>query len=202
MKAFHNNIKVKAKYLNRVSAHKKADEIIKGKYWENGKGCAVGCTIYGSDHERYETELGIPTWLALLEDTLFEGMPDDKAKIWPVVFLKTIKVGSDLESIKIPFLIYLMKENLRTLNSLKVDSKFIDVINSITQVKSAIKQTIKAHLSKDWTLINSAHSAAALAHSAAYSAANSARSAAYSAANSAAHYRHAKYLLKLIKNCK
>lgn len=38
MKAFHNDSKIKAKYLKRVQAHFKSDEIVKGKYWEDGKG--------------------------------------------------------------------------------------------------------------------------------------------------------------------
>ncbi len=33
MQAFHNDQKVKDKYLGRVEAHQKADEIVKGKYW-------------------------------------------------------------------------------------------------------------------------------------------------------------------------
>lgn len=39
--AFHSDKKIKAEYLSRVKAHAKADEIIKGKYWEHGhvKGC-------------------------------------------------------------------------------------------------------------------------------------------------------------------
>lgn len=37
MKAFHDDLKIKEKYLSRVRAHKRADEIIKGKYWEDGK---------------------------------------------------------------------------------------------------------------------------------------------------------------------
>lgn len=32
MRAFHNDIKIKKKYLKRVISHRKADEIIKGKY--------------------------------------------------------------------------------------------------------------------------------------------------------------------------
>lgn len=32
MKAFHNDIKIKEKYVARVKAHQIADEIIKGKY--------------------------------------------------------------------------------------------------------------------------------------------------------------------------
>lgn len=40
MVAFHNDPKIKAIYVKRVKAHQEADEIIKGKYWEEGKGCA------------------------------------------------------------------------------------------------------------------------------------------------------------------
>ena len=74
MLAFHGQAKVKAKYLARVHAHRQADEIVKGKYWSEGKGCAVGCTIHGSDHGRYETELGIPRSIAHIQDRLFERM--------------------------------------------------------------------------------------------------------------------------------
>jgi len=37
--AFHGKSTIKKKYLARVNKHAKADEIIKGIYWENGKGC-------------------------------------------------------------------------------------------------------------------------------------------------------------------
>ena len=62
--SFHSDPSVKKKYLSRVEAHAKADEIIHGTYWENGKGCAVGCTIHSGRHQDYETELGIPRRLA------------------------------------------------------------------------------------------------------------------------------------------
>lgn len=99
MKAFHNDSKIKDKYLARVKAHALADEIIKGKYWENGKGCAIGCTIHGEIHDSYETELGIPRILALLEDGIFEGLPLELAKQWPLRFLKSISVGADLSMV-------------------------------------------------------------------------------------------------------
>ena len=40
--AFHNSPSIKAKYLDRIRIHAMQDEIIHGKYWENGKGCAWG----------------------------------------------------------------------------------------------------------------------------------------------------------------
>lgn len=99
MIAFHGDEKIKQKYLDRVRAHKEADEIIKGKYWENGKGCAVGCTIHSGNHDSYETELGIPRLLAKLEDGIFEGLPDHLAKEWPEKFLSSIPVGANLSSV-------------------------------------------------------------------------------------------------------
>lgn len=110
--AFHDDPKIKEKYLVRVMAHAKADEIVKGKYWEGGKGCAVGCTIHSGNHKKYETELGIPEWLARLEDHLFERMPNDKAMNWPEAFLKAIKPGVNLDLVKSPFLIFVLRDAL------------------------------------------------------------------------------------------
>ena len=45
--AFHNDPEIKAKYVARVKAHQKADEIIKGRYWENGK--VRQCTMYDTN---------------------------------------------------------------------------------------------------------------------------------------------------------
>ena len=110
MIAFHGNPKIKAEYLARVRAHRKADQLIKGQYWEDGKGCAVGCTIHGSDHGRYETELGIPRVLARLEDTLFEGQSNGAARRWPTDFLSAIRVGADLSLVWPRFAIWLLAD--------------------------------------------------------------------------------------------
>src|SRR5882757_372452 len=112
MLAFHGDSKIKAKYLKRVRAHAKADEIVHGKYWEDGKGCAVGCTIHDSSHAAYETELGIPQQLARLEDTLFEGQSNGAAKTFPARFLSAIKPGADLSRVHWQFLHWLLTEEL------------------------------------------------------------------------------------------
>ncbi len=112
MLSFHNDIAIKEKYINRVKAHQKADEIIKGIYWEDGKGCAVGCTIHAANHDAYELELGIPQTLARLEDGIFESLPNDRAKIWPAEFLSSIKVGSDLSNVWPKFAIWLLVDEI------------------------------------------------------------------------------------------
>jgi len=95
MKAFLNDKKVQQKFITRLEEHYKLDEIIKGQYWEDGKGCAVGCTVHSDSHNCYEIELGIPEWVARLEDQLFEGMPNDKAKEFPLKLLNSIPLGFD-----------------------------------------------------------------------------------------------------------
>jgi hypothetical protein len=93
MLAYHSDPAIKAHYLARVEGHAAADEIIKGQYWEAGKGCAVGCTVHGGSHCDFERELGIPQMLAWLEDVIFEGLPNRVAKTWPERFLSSISPG-------------------------------------------------------------------------------------------------------------
>jgi hypothetical protein len=173
MVAFHNDENIKNKYYNRVLAHQKADRIIQGIGWHNGRGCAVGCTLENYNHKQYEVELGIPEWLAWLEDNLFEGMTKEDALAWPANFLKAINVGADLNKIKTPFIIFILEENLKTLDSLKVDKKFGQVIKAIDLTKAALKQMIKAQNSRDLEKISLA---ASRARSASWAAAGSADS--------------------------
>ena len=201
MQAFHNDPKIKQKYLRRVRAHAKADEIIKGKYWEKGKGCAVGCTIHSGEHKRYETELGIPQWLARLEDQIFEGLPQKEAMKWPVQFLKAIKTGSFLEKIKIPMLIFIA-ESAREKTKNKKSLAAIDGV--LLQLKKDVL---------DLPALREARGAAYAAAAAAYAVAEAvAEAAAYAAAYAAAaadaayareneYVKFADKLLELIKNC-
>jgi len=106
--AFHGDRSVKDKYLARVEAHRRADEIIQGQYWEQSKGGAVGCTIHGDDHQRYEVELGIPAQIALLEDHIFEALPNAAAKDFPASFLAAIPVGADLAMVVPKFIHWLL----------------------------------------------------------------------------------------------
>lgn len=146
MLAFHNDPKIKEKYLLRVQAHRLADEIIKGQYWnkdEDGifRGCAVGCTLHSNDHGAYESELGIPRILARLEDGIFENLSVDRAKIWPEEFLSAIKVGSDLSDVWPQFAMWLLiDEKYGALQYVKTDKqkKAIQTISDYFKVYSKV----------------------------------------------------------------
>lgn len=107
-KAYHGDKAVKEKYLKRMKAHIKADELIRGSCigWDDktGKGCAVGCTLNNYSHIGYETELGIPRQLAYLEDWIFERLPIEDSKKWPEQFLSAIKPGADLKYVYYDFM--------------------------------------------------------------------------------------------------
>lgn len=99
MNAFHGDPKIKQFYLERVRNHRLNDELIKGKYWEDGRGCGIGCTVHSSSHAAYETELGIPRIIARLEDITFERLTNGLAIEWPERFLEAIPVSADLSMV-------------------------------------------------------------------------------------------------------
>jgi len=118
--AFKQGI-TKTEFLSEIKNHQKLDNFVKGSYWGDGKGCAVGCSLESvarlkkinlsySNHSEMERHLGVPTWLALLEDKIFEGISKERSKSWPVEFAEAINEGSDLNKIKTPFLIFICEQ--------------------------------------------------------------------------------------------
>ena len=201
--AFKDTTITKPAILRQLRAHAAADQIVKGRYWQNGKGCAVGCTIHSSKHAEYESRFGIPQMLARLEDCIFEGLPNDKAKAWPVRFMSAVQPGTDLSCVGWKFLHWLLmdeKVNPGIKHPLVRDTikQCADVLIPLSKGqpvdRSAAESAACAAWSAAWSAARSAtdgsaesaaESAACAALSAAWSAAESATSAATSAARSA-----------------
>ena len=143
--AFHNNQKIKDKYITRVHNHFLNEEIIKGVYWENGRGCGVGCTVEtGSNaHEAMEKELGIPKELAYLEDVLFEELSNDLAKEWPERFLKAIKPGTDLSLIVPKFIVWQFEDSKLGLSQIKEVQDDKEVFDFCKEVVALYQRVIK-----------------------------------------------------------
>ena len=188
--AFHGDPKIKGKYLRRVQRHRKADELIRGTGFNNGKGCAVGCTLNKYDHAAYETELGIPKVLARLEDVMFERMELDEAMKWPTRFLSAVPVGADLSMVWPRFAVWLMRE---TATKTKRESSK----KACESVAAAYERHIAGSPPSvgEWRKIHAAAYAAAEAAAYADAAADAAYSAAYSA--DAAYSARAKALAKM-----
>ena len=103
--------------LASLARHRAENRLMKGRYWTTfggGRGCAVGCTIHDfapgreAKHAEYERLFGIPESLAHLEDTIFEGLPEDAAQIWPERFVRAISPGADLSRAGDEWLLWLL----------------------------------------------------------------------------------------------
>jgi hypothetical protein len=96
---------------------------------------------------RIETELGIPVWLAHLEDSIFNLLNTDDAIRWPTKFLEAIPAGADLELVHPRFLHWLLVDERSGILQL-VDGKYDDKDEYTTKVRKAISQV--AGLLKRW----------------------------------------------------
>jgi hypothetical protein len=215
LRAFHGDPAIKAKYIARVRQHRLAEHLTKGIGWEpeTQRGCAIGCCLEAYDHSRYPIELGLPEWLARLEDAIFEGLPVAEAQAWPEAFLGAIHPGADLELVRhklalrrIDRLIALQQSNLGKHRE-EIDAVIQQTIAALMQVRRCHEaeiggDTCDASASAARSAAESAESAAESAAWAARSAARSARSAAESAAwaaESAAWTQEASDLLALLR---
>jgi hypothetical protein len=182
--SFHGKKSIKAKYLARVKAHVKADEIIKGTYWQNGKGCAVGCTLHSDKHDAYEPELGITWRLALVEDYLFEKLPNGEAKKFPVQFLELMPVGVDTNLIFKNFVLWNLADKKEGLIYHLKDKKQIE---ALTEIADTYKKSFKEEIPQErWKELSDKY-----ASSSAYSSASAAASASASTYASAYAYAYA-----------
>ena len=134
MLAFNNDPALAEKIRVRVQAHYDADEIIKGKYWEDGKGCAVGCIIHGSNHAAFEIELGIPEEIAFLMDGMFEALPDGAAKEFPRRFINAVRPGADLSMIIPHFLLWLLSNPEDGIVTSVHDDKLKEFVDSVIEL--------------------------------------------------------------------
>ena len=136
--AFHGKVSVKKKFLKRVREHQANDKLVQGYgYWSDGKGCAVGCTLErneGDDesgvHGLYPEQLGLPTWLAHLEDHIFEALPKEKAQQWPERFLAAIKTGQSIpDAVRDQFQVWWLDQNLAELDAEKAGDRNADAFH-------------------------------------------------------------------------
>lgn len=104
--SFHEDRYLKKKYCDRVLSHITDNTLVKGSVgWSVARqcGCAIGCTVHAYAHNEYPEQLGLPVWLAHVEDTLHENASLAMSKVWPLLFLQSIPVGVDVDKIKMPF---------------------------------------------------------------------------------------------------
>ena len=139
MLSFHGDLDLKNKCINQYKLMKKVIDFLRKigvikKYHLN-----IFLDIKNVKSEEIEEKLGIPTWLAYLQEEMFLffsrnnpsscSLCDD----FPLRFLESIPVGVNLNQIKVPFLVYVLENLLSSINdknSIKYISHTIKVLLS------------------------------------------------------------------------
>lgn len=197
MKAYLDSEEVRAKFMGRVWGHYKADEIRKGRYWQGGKGCLVGCMLHSDNHKLAETLIGFPEQIMHLADRIYENLPNAESKELVPAFYDAPKTGADLTLVWPKFAVWLLTdEEWGVLQFAKTEA----AKKSIVDVADAYKRVIVGQkvTREEWLNL---WKAAAYAASSSYYAAYYASSASFCAADAReSHYRpQSKKLLSLMK---
>ncbi len=114
--SYKNDPKIKESLYKRMNQHIIADELLQGATGQNNKGCTVWCALnngdisYGYRHDKFPEILGLPEWLARLQDTVFEGLSVEESKKFSLAWIDAIPVGKDLTKVKYQFLKWVLKD--------------------------------------------------------------------------------------------
>jgi hypothetical protein len=192
--SYHSDPSVKARHVEMAKAHLKMDMLRAGTYGEgNGKSfkaCSVGCFAHDINKKRDDKhavvaeDAGWPEWLVRLNDTLFEGLPEDERNDFHVALREAVPVGVDLEPVR-------HKLAIRRLMRVRAIVEALPSADYISAVIAAINGVLRLHEAEsggnvctldDWSAARSAAWAAARSAESAESAESAARSAAWAAA--------------------
>ena len=190
--SFNNDAKIKESLIARMQKHIEADELLQKATGRDGKGCTVWCALnngdiqYGYNHSAFPEVLGLPEWLAHLQDIIFEGLSVDDAKQFSSDWPKAIPVGKNLEPVKWKFCAFLMEQNIERVLLLNISEdlkkQVVAAINGVLSLHQSAIETGEWDESAAESAGSAAWSAWSAAESASWSVAWSVRSAAESAA--------------------
>ena len=145
MKAFLGQKSTKQFYVDRIKRHRSKESLLQSfEYWADGKGCALGCTLEQGEgvHEAYPEKLGLPVWLAYLEEHIFEALPEADAKEWPLQFLEAIPVGASIpDSLRDRFQVFWLERQKTQIDRAKYDQ----VATAVDGVISLLVQAIESY---------------------------------------------------------
>ena len=110
MLSFFGEPCLKDAIVERVREHQRLDQIAQSIYWDGSKGCAIGCVLHSGEHMAFERQLGLPVFLAYMDEHVFECLPLEDAKRWPLRFIEAVPVGVDLELIFPRFMHWLLSD--------------------------------------------------------------------------------------------
>lgn len=131
--AWHNEPSLKAAAMERLREHRRLDEIAQGVYWNNGKGCHLGCLSHSNNksHEVTEKLFGLPLRVCHWLEVIFEGLPLDDSAEWVVSSSDAIPVGADLSLCHHALTAWLLDESTGIIYICNQNRKSIDMCREL-----------------------------------------------------------------------
>ena len=114
MKAFVDTEVSRAELLTSVRQHQEADRIAQGQYWNDGRGCSIGCWLHDfrpgheGEHSFFARLFGVDERLAHLADRIFEGLQSAEALRWPLRLAEAIPEGCDTGKVVDRWMLWLL----------------------------------------------------------------------------------------------
>ena len=168
MLSFHNDPAIKAKYLARAIAQRKAGGMTQDEKCKKGKGCVDECTVENHAHCIYPSAIGLPEWLAYFEDVIFQQLSPEDDVLWPERFLAAIPVGVNLEKIRHVLSIKRLNKLIELQLKNKKSSPALEkIISDVIAALDLVKKCHEAELKGDDCDLVTAKNAAILAENAA-----------------------------------
>lgn len=124
MKTFNNDPKLKEELVNSLRHHQKLDAFVQGEWLRKNegkiegdgfRGCFYGCTMQTSDNPigKFSEKYHIDIWFVALTERIFEGLPFEEAKKFPLCIIENLPVGVDLDLIKSEWFKTVLSDQLR-----------------------------------------------------------------------------------------
>ena len=216
--------KKKDEVLSIAKNHQEMDMFVQGQWLQEDKvdglfkGCYFGCMTQTSDNtlENAVKTLEMPHWIVWVGEKIFEGLPEEESKFFPVQLINAIPVNMDTEKLWKSWNIALLTDQFKFVNKGSAQHKAIqgvidlykcDSIDASAARSAAARSAEAARSAAAWSA-EAAEAAAWSAEAAAWSAA-SAESSAESAARSAAWSARSEYyiwmrdtLIEILNSCK
>jgi hypothetical protein len=166
MLSFFGEQGLKDAVVARVKEHQRLDQIVQRIYWDGSKGCAIGCVLHSDDHMAFERQLGLPVFLAYMDEHIFESLPAHEATQWPLRFIEAVPVGVDLDLVFPRFMYWLLTDSLGVRAYANVETaKILDTLARMYSLRidgiAFDRDAVMAAESAAWAAESAAASAAA-----------------------------------------
>ncbi|MFB3057361.1 MAG: hypothetical protein ACE1ZQ_09405, partial [Ignavibacteriaceae bacterium] len=122
MKTFNNSKELKSELIEKLKHHQDLDTFLQGQWLTdekvegNGfKGCFYGCTMQTSVDAilKFSNKYSVDLWFCMLTENIFEGLPVEESKTFPLECIQALPVGLDINKIKSEWNTIVLKDQLK-----------------------------------------------------------------------------------------